>query len=143
MTSSAFAPNGVIPAAFTCRGAGQAPPLAWSGAGSPPALALVVDDPDAPGGTFVHWIVLDLPGGTTGLPAGGALPAGTAQGLNSAGRPGWTPPCPPSGTHHYQFTVYALRAPTGLADGAAAADAQAAITRLATAQGRLVGLVSA
>jgi Raf kinase inhibitor-like YbhB/YbcL family protein len=143
VTSSAFTPGGPIPSGFTCRGAGQAPPLAWSGAGTPPALAVVVDDPDAPGGTFVHWIVLDLPGSTTSLPAGGALPAGAAQAQSSAGRPGWTPPCPPSGTHHYRFTVYALREPTGLDDGVPAADALGAIDRLTTARGQLVGLVSA
>jgi Raf kinase inhibitor-like YbhB/YbcL family protein len=143
VTSSAFGDNGVVPAGFTCRGAGQAPPLAWSGASASRALALVVDDPDAPGGTFVHWIVLDLSGGTTSLPAGGVLPAGAAQAQNSAGRAGWTPPCPPSGTHHYRFTVYALRERTGLGNGTAATDALAAIGRLATARGQLVGLVSA
>jgi Raf kinase inhibitor-like YbhB/YbcL family protein len=142
VTSSAFAAGAAIPAQFTCRGAGEAPPLAWTGAGQAKALALIVDDPDAPGGTYVHWVVLDLPGGTTGLPSGGALPAGAHQATNSGGGVGWAPPCPPSGTHHYQFTVYALSAPTGLADGVDKAAAIAAIDRLATARGQLVGLVS-
>lgn len=142
VTSSAFGAGGTIPERFTCRGDGQAPPLAWSGAGSAPALGLLVDDPDAPGGTYVHWVVLDLPAGTTSLPQGGALPPGTRQAVNSGGSAGWAPPCPPSGTHHYRFTVYALSAPTGLADGAGKEEAIAALDRLAVARGQLVGLVS-
>ena len=102
----------------------------------------MVDDPDAPGGTFVHWVVADLPGSTTELPAGGALPAGAKQAGNSAGRIGWTPPCPPSGTHHYRFTVYTLRSLAGVADGAPTKDALAAIGRLATGRGQLTGLVT-
>jgi Raf kinase inhibitor-like YbhB/YbcL family protein len=142
VTSPAFAADAAIPARFTCAGSGRPPPLAWSGTGGSAAQALVVDDPDAPRGTFVHWVVLDLPGSTTGLPEGGALPAGATQARNSAGGTGWTPPCPPSGTHHYRFTVYVLRARAGLADGAPTADALAAIGRLATARGELVGLVT-
>jgi Raf kinase inhibitor-like YbhB/YbcL family protein len=142
VSSSAFTAGATIPSRFTCHGAGEPPPLAWTGVDSAPALALVVDDPDAPGGTFVHWVVFDLPGGTTGLPQGGALPADARQASNSGGGVGWAPPCPPSGTHHYQFTVYALSAPTGLVDGADPSVAIAAIDRLATGRGQLVGLVS-
>ena len=142
VTSPAFAAGATIPRQFTCAGSGQSPPLAWSGTGSAAALALVVDDPDAPGGTFVHWVVLDLPGSSTGVPQGGALPPGATQARDSAGRTGWTPPCPPSGTHHYRFTVYVLRAPARLADGAANGDALAVVGRLASARGQLVGVVS-
>jgi Raf kinase inhibitor-like YbhB/YbcL family protein len=142
VTSTAFATGAMIPSEFTCKGAGEAPPLAWTGTGQAAAVALVVDDPDAPGGTFVHWVVLDLPAGSTGLPRGGALPAGVHQATNSGGGTGWVPPCPPSDTHHYRFTVYALSAPTGLADGVDKAEAATAIERLATAHGQLVGLVS-
>jgi Raf kinase inhibitor-like YbhB/YbcL family protein len=142
VTSTAFTDGAEIPEQFTCRGAGESPPLTWSTHTRAVAQALVVDDPDAPGGTFVHWVALDLPGSTTRLPQGGALPPGARQARNSAGRTGWTPPCPPSGTHRYRFTVYLLRMPAGLADEVATGDALAAISRLATGRGRLVGLVT-
>ena len=141
VTSPVFTDGGTIPAAYTCAGAGKMPAISWSGdlKGST-ALAVVVDDPDAPVGTFVHLIVLDLLAGTTSL--GDTLPAGARYALNGAGRPGWTPPCPPSGTHQYRFTVYGLSAPTGLPDGSGASDAEAAIQGHALVQGRLTGLVS-
>jgi Raf kinase inhibitor-like YbhB/YbcL family protein len=142
VSSTAFADGQEIPERFTCRGAGQSPPLSWSTQARAEAQALVVDDPDAPSGTFVHWVVFDLPGSSTALPPGGQPPAGARQAQNSAGGTGWTPPCPPSGTHHYRFTVYLLRARAGLADGVATGDALAAIDRLATGRGQLVGLVS-
>jgi Raf kinase inhibitor-like YbhB/YbcL family protein len=142
VTSTAFAPGQEIPEQFTCRGAGQVPPLTWSTQAGAAAQALVVDDPDAPDGTFVHWVVVDLPSSSTALPPGGQLPAGARQAQNSAGRTGWTPPCPPSGTHHYRFTVYLLRTPAGLPDGVATGAALAAVDRLATGRGQLVGLVT-
>jgi Raf kinase inhibitor-like YbhB/YbcL family protein len=141
VTSSAFTEGAVIPAAYTCSGAGQMPPIAWSGdLQGAVAIAVIVDDPDAPGATFVHLIVVDLPASATSLTD--RLPSGAAYALNSAGRRGWTPPCPPSGTHHYQFTVYGLSARTGLGAGASADAAQSAITTHAVVQGRLIGLVS-
>ena len=141
VTSDAFADGGRIPAAYTCTGAGRVPTLAWSGdLGGAAALAVVVDDPDAPSGTFVHRVVLDLPATASGL--GADPPPGAHEAKNSAGRTGWTPPCPPSGTHHYRFTVYGLRTPTGLPDGVTAAEAIRAINARAVVQGRLVGLVS-
>ncbi|HVQ90034.1 MAG TPA: YbhB/YbcL family Raf kinase inhibitor-like protein [Mycobacteriales bacterium] len=142
VTSSVFAAGAEIPTRYTCAGAGDAPPLAWTGADPTRPLALVVDDPDAPGGTFVHWVVLDLPAGTSSLRSAGALPAGAHQATNSAGAAAWAAPCPPSGTHHYRFTVYVLSAPTGLSDGVDKAEAQTAIQRLSTATGQLVGLVT-
>ena len=141
VTSSAFAEGTTIPAEFTCTGGGRRPPLAWSGdLRGAKALAVVVDDPDAPRGTYYHWIVVDLPAGTTSLGTG-PLPGGREI-KNSAGRPSWTPPCPPSGTHHYRFTVYGLTAPTGLTGGASPTDALSAIQRAAIVQGRLTGLVT-
>jgi Raf kinase inhibitor-like YbhB/YbcL family protein len=141
VTSPVFIEGATIPAAYTCTGAGQMPAIAWSGdLKGAAAIAVIVDDPDAPIGTFVHLIVLDLPSSSTGLDA--TLPAGARYALNGAGRAGWTPPCPPSGTHHYHFTVYGLRAPTGLGDGTTAAAARAAITAKAVVQGQLTGLVS-
>ena len=141
VTSTAFAEGAAIPAEFTCTGGGRRPPLAWSGdLHGATALAIVVDDPDAPGGDYYHWVVVDLPAGTAGL-GEGAPPGGREIG-NSGGAASWTPPCPPSGTHHYRFTVYGLSAATGLPADASLDDALSAIQRTAVAQGRLVGLAT-
>jgi Raf kinase inhibitor-like YbhB/YbcL family protein len=139
VTSSAFQEGKPIPVEYTCNGAGRIPPLAWSGTPSDAvALALVVDDPDAPSGTFTHWVVLDLPSGTSKLD-GEVLPAGAVEAKNSGGRVGWYPPCPPSGIHRYRFTVYALSKATGLPDGTGLDQALRAVGETAVAQGRLVG----
>jgi Raf kinase inhibitor-like YbhB/YbcL family protein len=141
VTSPAFAEGATIPTAYTCAGAGQMPAISWSGdlAGSN-AIAIVVDDPDAPNAPFVHLIVVDLPPTATSL--GATLPAGARYALNSADKPGWTPPCPPSGTHHYRFTVFGLNSPTGLGDGESSFAARGAINAKAIVQGRLTGTVS-
>ncbi|GAA5193972.1 YbhB/YbcL family Raf kinase inhibitor-like protein [Rugosimonospora acidiphila] len=142
VTSSAFAAGARIPDEYTCRAAGIVPPLSWTGdPRSAAALAVVVHDPDAPNGDYVHWVVYDLPAGTTSL-AASALPAGAKQARNSGGTTGWTPPCPPSGIHHYHFVVYALSSPTGLAAGAATNAARKAIADRAVASGELVGTVN-
>jgi Raf kinase inhibitor-like YbhB/YbcL family protein len=110
ITSPAFAEGQAIPKRFTCDGANVSPPLAWSGvpAGAK-ALALIVDDPDAPGGLFTHWIVVNLPPETRSLPEGAkALPAGSSQGINDFGKEGYGGPCPPKGRHRYVFHLYAL-----------------------------------
>jgi Raf kinase inhibitor-like YbhB/YbcL family protein len=113
MTSAAFAPEQAIPRAYTCDGEDIFPPLEW---GDPPAgtqsFALICDDPDAPGGTWVHWVLYNLPDHARSL-AEGLLPhtelsEGGRQGENSWGRLGYGGPCPPSGTHRYFFTLYAL-----------------------------------
>ena len=142
VTSSAFQDGRPIPAQFTCDGAGAVPPLSWSGTPTDAAaLAVVVDDPDAPSGTFTHWIVLDLPSATTGID-GGAVPSGAVQAKNSGSRTGWFPPCPPSGTHRYRFTVYALSRRLGLPNGVALGEALRAVQAATVAQGRLVGTYS-
>src|SRR3954469_10274202 len=107
LTSPAFRDGGEIPSAYTCAGAGRSPALAWRGVPSgTQSLALLVEDPDAPGGTFVHWTAWDIPAGTRSLPVD-AKPR--VQGESSAGKLGWAPPCPPGGSpHHYVFTIYAL-----------------------------------
>ena len=139
VSSTAFEDGQFLPAEFTCDGDGHPPPLTWDGVPTEAAaLALVVDDPDAPRGTFVHWIVLDMPPETTGLDAD-SIPSGAVQATNSAGRSSYSPPCPPSGTHHYRFTVHALSQLTGLRDSAERETALRAIGSTATAQGRLVG----
>jgi Raf kinase inhibitor-like YbhB/YbcL family protein len=137
--SRQFAEGQAIPARFTCDGEGVAPSLSWQGVPEgAEALALVVDDPDAPRGTFTHWVVLDLPASTTTLDAG-AVPSGAVQAKNSGGRASYYPPCPPSGVHRYRFTVYALSRQTGLSEGAELDTALQAVESAATAQGRLTG----
>lgn len=138
--SSAFADGGTLPARYTCDGAGDIPPLSWTHVPAKTrALAVIVDDPDAPGGTFTHWILLDIPAATRSV-AQGDVSSAAHSGKNSSGSTGWTPPCPPSGdgAHHYRFTVYALGKSTGLPRSASVPRARAAIDRLAVARGRLV-----
>jgi Raf kinase inhibitor-like YbhB/YbcL family protein len=115
ISSPAFHDNGKIPARFTCKGAGKRPPLKWShvpdGTNS---LAVVVTDPGATPHPYVHLIVTGLQPSASGLPSG-KLPPKAMPGPNSAGKKGWTPPCPPAGSpHDYEFTVYALGHPTHL-----------------------------
>lgn len=112
VTSPAFQPGQPIPAVYSCQGEDRSPALEWT---APPpgtqSLALVMDDPDAPGATWVHWIVTNLPPDTRGLAEGAAqagLPAGAGVGINSWGTGDYGGPCPPSGTHRYFFTLYAL-----------------------------------
>jgi hypothetical protein len=102
-------------------------------------LALVVDDPDAPGGTYVHWVVAHLDPGRREL-AEGAAPPGATQLANSAGEAAYAGPCPPGGpAHHYRFTLYALPVRVELAADAEPAETIAAIEQAATARGRLIG----
>ena len=120
LTSDAFTQGGAIPSACTCDGENYSPALAWT---APPAgtksLALIVDDPDAPMGRWVHWVVSHLPPTARALPAAfpddAERPDGTRQGRTDFGRPGYGGPCPPSGTHRYHFTLYALDATPPLA----------------------------
>jgi Raf kinase inhibitor-like YbhB/YbcL family protein len=119
LSSPAFTAGGEIPARHTCEGADVSPPLEWSGAtGRVKSLVLVVDDPDAPDPkapkmTYVHWVLYNLPPGTTRLPEGaarGGLPAGTLEGTNDWKRTGYGGPCPPIGRHRYFHKLYALDA---------------------------------
>jgi len=148
LTSPAFAEGGEIPARYTCEGDDISPPLAWS---EPPAgtrsLVLIVDDPDAPDPkapktTWVHWVLYNLPPPAGPLPEGAgrqALPAGTREGLNDWGRPGYGGPCPPVGRHRYFFKLYALD--TVLLDLGRATKArlEKAMREHVLAQGELVG----
>ena len=108
ITSSAFHTGATIPKRFTCDGANTSPPLRWT---APPrgtaSFSLTVFDPDAPGGGFLHWQISRLPARARSVPVGSHL-----GGPNGAGQAGYTGPCPPSGTHHYRFTLRAL-GPTG------------------------------
>lgn len=118
LTSPAFAPGGPVPSRYTCDGEDVSPPLAWDGVPEgAESLALIVDDPDAPGKIWVHWVLYALPPEMTGLEEG-AVPAGAREGMTDFGRTGYGGPCPPSGTHRYDFTLYALDARLDLPPGA-------------------------
>jgi Raf kinase inhibitor-like YbhB/YbcL family protein len=147
ISSPAFAAGQPIPTAFSCMGKGISPPLAWSGAPTGTrSFALIVDDPDAPAGTFVHWVIYNIPGSSGGLPesvsAAATLPDGTLQGSNSARRTGYSAPCPPSGTHRYFFKLYALDAVLDLASGASKEALLKAMQGHILAQGELMGTVT-
>ena len=138
VTSPAFSDGDRLPTRFTCDGEGTVPPLAWSvGPADPAAWAVVVDDPGVPGGTFAHWVVLDLPPQVRAL-TGGTVPDPAVEAPNSSGDSGYTPACPPEGRHRYRFTVYALGMPTGLTADASLEEALAAVSSRAMARGRLV-----
>ena len=105
-------------AEHTCDGLNVAPPLAWSGVPTATKeIAILVEDPDAPGGTFVHWTVYRISPRTK---KASGPPSGSQEGTNSFGRGGWSGPCPPKGDdpHRYVFTIYALGKPSGLSPGA-------------------------
>ena len=113
ITSSALTEGGPIPTEYTCDGANKSIPLAWSGVPAGAAeLALVMDDPDARG--YVHWVVIGIPPDAAGVGGDAGLPARAREGRRSGGV-GYTGPCPPSGTHHYVFTLYALSSPLAVA----------------------------
>ena len=109
VTSSAFGANEAIPSEYTCDGTGLAPPLSWSGVPSDAkSIAIVVEDSDAPKGTFAHWVVANIPPNQTSLSDNTSLPDEAVVANNDQGAAGYMGPCPPSGTHHYHFRVYAL-----------------------------------
>jgi Raf kinase inhibitor-like YbhB/YbcL family protein len=113
IVSPAFQDNGTIPRKYTCDGDDVSPPLEWSDVPSrAKTLTLICDDPDAPRHDFVHWVLFNVPYEAGALrehmPQAGELADGTRQGTNDFGRLGWGGPCPPSGTHHYRFTLYAV-----------------------------------
>lgn len=146
MLSSAVFTNGQpIPAAYTCDGDNISPPLQWSNVpANTHSLALVVEDPDAPGGTFTHWIAYDIPPQAQGL--GGALPQqdvlpdGTRQGQNDFGGIGYGGPCPPSGTHRYLFKLFALDSLLPVPPGAGKRELLHAIQGHTVAQTQLMGI---
>lgn len=146
LSSPAIPPGGPIPAQYTCDGSDISPPLAWSGlpAGTR-SLVLVVEDPDAPGGTFEHWAAFDIPPARPGLAAGyraGAPAPGFRQARNDFGRLGYGGPCPPpgGGVHHYHFRLLALNRPhLDLADPPSAKAVSQAAQPYAIGRAELVG----
>jgi Raf kinase inhibitor-like YbhB/YbcL family protein len=137
ISSPAFANDAPIPPDYTCKGADVSPPLAWS---APLGAALVVDDPDAINGLYVHWIVIGIAPGS-GSAGRGQSPAGGTALPNTSGQPAYRGPCPPTGTgtHHYRFTLYQLPNDYQLPGGLAGAQAAQTIAGAATAQAQLMG----
>jgi Raf kinase inhibitor-like YbhB/YbcL family protein len=147
IVSSAFAPGQVIPKKYTCDGDDFSPPLEWTGLPSSTAsVALISDDPDAPMGTWVHWVLFNLPAATRSLPEAvppvEALNDGAAQGLNDFRKIGYGGPCPPGGTHRYYFKLYALDDKLDLRPGATKSDVERAMRGHILAQGELIGTYS-
>jgi Raf kinase inhibitor-like YbhB/YbcL family protein len=138
LTSPSFEEGGSIPTKYSCQGQDVSPALAWSGApGATASFALIVDDPDARG--FIHWVIWGLPGGQTGSLAEATPAWNPPQGRNDFGRGGWGGPCPPSGTHHYRFTLYALAAALNLPPNVRAADVRTSMSGKILAQTILTG----
>jgi Raf kinase inhibitor-like YbhB/YbcL family protein len=145
LTTTAFPSGGTIPKKFTCDGADVSPALSWS---EPPAgtqaFALIVDDPDAPAGTWVHWVLYDLPSSARSLPE--AVPkdsevsGGARQGRNDFRKIGYGGPCPPRGAaHRYFFKLYALDSKTNLKAGVTKAELERAMKGHILAQAELIG----
>ena len=141
VTSTAFADGGAVPARHTCEGENLPPPLRWTGtpAGTT-ELALVIEDPDAPDGIFVHWLVVGVDPATTSVGPSGP-PAGARVLPGSSDNPTYIGPCPPNGDdpHRYHFEVYALRTRPLLPEGSSPLARVRAVRRAATAGGVLVG----
>jgi len=149
LTSSGFSSGGAIPRQFTCDGADLSPSLQWSGApAGTKSFALVVHDPDAPV-DFTHWLVYGIPQAVDALTQGastdgdgdGAMPRGSAEGINGFRSVGYAGPCPPPGKpHHYVFQLYALDVYVTLPPGARREELQAAMRGHILAEGKLVGV---
>ena len=145
LTTTAFQDGGAIPRKFTCDGTDVSPELVWT---DPPAgthaFAVIMDDPDAPAGTWVHWVLYDTPADARRLAEGiaknGQLPDGSRQGHNNFGQLGYNGPCPPRGSvHRYFFKLYALASKTNLKPGASKSDLERAMKGHILAQSELVG----
>ena len=142
ITSNAFANGQSIPVKYSCKGNNISPDLAWS---EPPAgtqsFALIVDDPDAPMGTWVHWVLYNLPASTRSLQEN-TNSTGMSTGKNSSGNMHYDGPCPPSGTHRYYFKLYALDTNLNLSPGATKEQVLNAMQGHVLAQGELMGTFS-
>jgi Raf kinase inhibitor-like YbhB/YbcL family protein len=145
VTSTAFAEGRPIPDKYTCSGPNVSPALRWGNApAGTKSFALIADDPDAPVGTWVHWVLYDLPPATMSLaenvPSSPELPDGSKQGVNDFGQPGYGGPCPPPGKpHRYFFKIYALDIMLNLKSGATKNELLKAMDGHVLAQGQLIG----
>lgn len=144
--STAFEDGGTIPDRHTCEGDDLSPPLLWSGVPAETrSLAVLCEDPDAPGGTFVHWVLFNLPADAAelaeGVPPKPELPSGARHGMTDFRRVGWGGPCPPPGRpHRYVFTLLALGTSLGLAPGITIAELRQAVKDSVLAGATLTGL---
>ncbi|MER3473797.1 MAG: YbhB/YbcL family Raf kinase inhibitor-like protein [Armatimonadota bacterium] len=144
LTSTAFTEGGTIPRKYTCDGADVSPPLAWDNVPEgTKSFALICDDPDAPMGTWVHWVLFNLPADTRSLPEAvppdKELPSGARQGTNDFRKIGYGGPCPPRGTHRYYFKLYALDTLLDLPAGSSKAQLLKAMDGHVLAEGQLMG----
>lgn len=144
VTSPAFEHNGMIPPKYTADGEDVSPPLAWSGVPEgTQSLALICDDPDAPMGTWVHWLMWNIPPEMTGMdennPPDAQLLNGALQWTTDIGQTGYGGPAPPSGTHRYFFKVYALDTMLNLPAGATKLELEKVMTGHILAKSELVG----
>ena len=144
VTSTAFAEGEMIPRHHTCDGRDVSPPLQWSGIPEgAQSIALICDDPDAPMGTWVHWVLFNIPAGEKGVPAqiapDATLSNGARHGTNDFRRLGYGGPCPPGGTHRYYFKLYALDTTLPLGAGATKAQVEAAMAGHILARAQLMG----
>ncbi len=141
LTSTAFEHNKAMPAKYTCDGENINPPLEIKGVPSETkSLALIMDDPDAPAGTWDHWVKFNMPPNTPAIEEG-KEPTGVS-GKGTRGNLSYKGPCPPSGVHHYIFTVYALDILLNLPSGASKKEVQSAMAAHILGKGVLVGLYS-
>jgi hypothetical protein len=144
INSTAFKEGGMIPKRYTCDGPNISPPLSWDSVpGGTKSLALICDDPDAPRGTWVHWVIFNLPANTKELseniPPQQTFPNGAKQGRNDFGKIGYGGPCPPGGTHRYYFKLFALDNEINLEAGATKAELLKAMEGHILAEGQLMG----
>jgi len=145
LTSTAFSDGAAIPAKYTCDEKDLSPPLKWSGAPeTAKSLALIADDPDAPVGTWTHWVLFDLPPKVSELPEdvpkGQNISGGGRQGLNDFKRLGYGGPCPPPGKpHRYFFRIYALDSLLDLKPGSTKKEVERAMEKHILAHGELMG----
>ena len=145
LTSSAFKNGRMIPERYTCSGHNESPALEWTGVpGAARSLVLILDDPDAPMGTFVHWVIYNISPAAKGLPGDVSATetvAGGEQGVNGRNATGYTGPCPPPGKpHHYHFRLYALDRKLEFKTGATARQVEEAIQGHVLASTELLGI---
>jgi len=147
LTSNAFKEGEAIPRGYTCDGANVSPPLEWTGVPkTAKTIAIIADDPDAPSGNWVHWVLYNLPADGLGLientPQTETLRGGGVQGKNDFGKIGYGGPCPPSGTHRYFFKFYALDSELTLKPGATRAEVEQAMEGHILGRAQLMGTYS-
>ena len=145
ITSIAFAEGQPIPDQYSCSGSDVSPPLQWTGApAGAKSFAIIADDPDAPTGTWVHWVIYNLPPAAMSLAENVSqlpeLTNGAKQGVNDFGKIGYNGPCPPPGkAHHYHFKIYALDTKLDLKSGATRKKLLEAMDGHVLAEGQLIG----